>query len=65
MARFSADIKERFFGSVRSTWSTVKNLTSFRPAVLPFDEAEMESAVSTRFLFLFFEKGIVPYRKDM
>ncbi|XP_046649715.1 SEC23-interacting protein-like [Daphnia pulicaria] len=30
MARLSADIKERFFGSVRSTWSTVQNFTSFR-----------------------------------
>lgn len=45
MARFSADIKERFFGSVRSTWSTVQQLTSFRPVVLPSDAAEMESGV--------------------
>jgi len=29
MARLSADLKERFFGSVRSTWSTVQSL-SFR-----------------------------------
>ena len=45
MARFSADIKERFFGSVRSTWCTVQQLTSFRPTVLPSDAAEMESGV--------------------
>ncbi|KAI9562004.1 hypothetical protein GHT06_012969 [Daphnia sinensis] len=33
MARFSADIKERFFESFRSTWSTVQNLTTFRSSM--------------------------------
>ncbi|XP_057364485.1 phospholipase DDHD2-like isoform X2 [Daphnia carinata] len=33
MARFSADIKEKFFESFRSTWSTVQNLTTFRSSM--------------------------------
>ena len=41
MARFSADIKERFFGSVKSFSSTVQNLTSFRsPAAAALPNSE-------------------------
>lgn len=38
MARLSADLKERFFGSMRSTWSTMQNL-SFRSATSSVSEA--------------------------
>lgn len=48
MARFSADIKERFFGSVRSTWSTVQNLTSFRSSLPSSDETELERSVKKK-----------------
>ncbi|XP_032795299.2 phospholipase DDHD2 isoform X2 [Daphnia magna] len=42
MARFSADIKERFFESFRSTWSTVQNLTTFRSSMPPGYEEESQ-----------------------
>nr|CAH0098150.1 unnamed protein product [Daphnia galeata] len=43
MARLSADIKERFFGSVRSTWSTVQNYTPFRSSMPPSDDLDIQS----------------------
>ena len=45
MARFSADFKERFFGSVRSTWSTVQNFTSFRSSAVPQTEDGVAEAM--------------------
>lgn len=45
MARLSADIKEKFFDSVRSTWTTVQNFTPFRSSLSSIDDIEMERVV--------------------
>jgi hypothetical protein len=59
MARLSADIKERFFGSVRSTWSTVQNFTSFR-SMPQSDGLDVQCLVYNNYYVIPFEKNF-PY----